>query len=406
MNDKIDWPSILHLTLSLLAAFACWTFALVFVLGAIMNYASAGVLSDQLVSYCLLAGSTAFGGVLLIPSAFYAMLRLSGRSFTWVGWVEAWFRRLSGPSPVFLLLAVVLAAGYFVAKFPQIAWLVLPFLHVLAVGLPVLWLGRLGWRGLASGSSQRLWGIFGIGLIIGPSLIMVFELAALAGVLLIGVVYASFDPELTRQLMTLNARLQSSAGSPEEMLELVMPYLTRPLVLFTVFTITAGIVPLIEEIFKPIGAWLLVGKNITPWEGFTAGLLSGAGYALFENMLLSTSAGGDWMEIVVARMGTGILHILTSGLSGWALALAWGQGRYLRLGVTYLAAVLIHAAWNSLALLTGAQGFSPAGITTGMDFVQVSQAATIGLGAMALIMLVLLLASNASLRRQASMKDG
>jgi hypothetical protein len=55
---------------------------------------------------------------------------------------------------------------------------------------------------------------------------------------------------------------------------------------------------------------------------------------------------------VFARIGTGVIHIFTAGLMGWALALAWQENRYLRLGVTYLVAVLIHGLWNGLTLVT------------------------------------------------------
>jgi hypothetical protein len=109
------------------------------------------------------------------------------------------------------------------------------------------------------------------------------------------------------------------------------------------------IVPLIEEAIKPVGVWLLGVRSLTPAEGFTAGVLSGAGYALFESLALSSSAEA-WAPMVFARMGAAVIHILNTGMVGWALVLAWREGRYLRLAATYLAAVLIHSLWNTLAL--------------------------------------------------------
>jgi hypothetical protein len=58
-------------------------------------------------------------------------------------------------------------------------------------------------------------------------------------------------------------------------------------------------------------------------------------------------------------MGTGVIHILTSGLTGWALALAWRERQYLRLGLVYLGVALIHGLWNGLTLLLVFSGFSP-----------------------------------------------
>jgi hypothetical protein len=80
-------------------------------------------------------------------------------------------------------------------------------------------------------------------------------------------------------------------------------------------------------------------------------VLSGAGYAFFESLAL-TPSGENWVFLVVARMGTAVIHILNTGLMGWALAKTWQDGRYLRLGVTYLTVVLIHGLWNALTLVS------------------------------------------------------
>jgi hypothetical protein len=37
---------------------------------------------------------------------------------------------------------------------------------------------------------------------------------------------------------------------------------------------------------------------------------------------------------------------------GWGLATAWRQGRYARLGLTYLGAVSIHGLWNGITLFS------------------------------------------------------
>jgi hypothetical protein len=72
--------------------------------------------------------------------------------------------------------------------------------------------------------------------------------------------------------------------------------------------------------------------------------------------VLSSNAGSEWVSLVVARVGTGVVHILTSGLSGWALALTWrnhrrhGLAAYIRLGLVYLLAVLIHGLWNGFTV--------------------------------------------------------
>jgi len=108
-------------------------------------------------------------------------------------------------------------------------------------------------------------------------------------------------------------------------------------------------VPLIEEAFKPVGVWLLFGRLHRPAAGFVAGLLSGAGYAMFES-LAAFSNGEEWATVAVVRMGTAAVHIVTTGLVGWALVGAWREKRYLQLGLTYLAAAAIHGSWNATTI--------------------------------------------------------
>ena len=58
--------------------------------------------------------------------------------------------------------------------------------------------------------------------------------------------------------------------------------------------------------------WFLVA------QGFVAGMLSGACFALYENLTALSAAGsGNGTTILLARVGTGLLHIVTAGMVGW-----------------------------------------------------------------------------------------
>jgi hypothetical protein len=261
------------------------------------------------------------------------------------------------PTILIFFLPLALLAGYWVSSIDTLNWLLLPPIHVIAIGLPVLWLLYLGIRKLPTGSLQRIWGVFGSGLVLGPTLIFVSEFFAMLAFGFILLIPLSQQPELQQELNTLLQRLQVSPPSPAGMTQLFAPFLTRPVVILSTLTFIAVIIPLIEEALKPIGVWLLAGSALTPIEGFTAGLLSGAGYALFESLVLS-SGGQDWVFLVTARIGTAVIHILTAGLTGWALALAWREKRYLVLGLTYLAAVFIHGLWNGMTLMITFSSFA------------------------------------------------
>jgi RsiW-degrading membrane proteinase PrsW (M82 family) len=170
-------------------------------------------------------------------------------------------------------------------------------------------------------------------------------------------------------------------------------------VIFAAFAFGAVIVPLIEEALKPLGVWFLAGSRLTPAEGFAAGALCGAGYALLESLLLSSNGGTEWVSLAFARIGTGVIHILTSALTGWALASAWAERRYLRLGAAYLGAVLIHGLWNGLTVLMVVAGLSQAlGEPADPALAQIGEWAPYGLVALAVIGLAALMWANWRLR--------
>ena len=132
--------------------------------------------------------------------------------------------------------------------------------------------------------------------------------------------------------------------------DLLSPFLTKPAVIIIVLAYTAILVPALEEIFKPLGVWLLAGKLESPAQGFTLGALSGAGYALIETIGVSSQTS-EWASLLFSRIGTGLLHITTSALMGAAIVLAWRERRYLRLVGTYFLAVTLHGLWNTFAML-------------------------------------------------------
>jgi RsiW-degrading membrane proteinase PrsW (M82 family) len=200
---------------------------------------------------------------------------------------------------------------------------------------------------------------------------------------------------------------QQFGSSPELLMRMLAPYLSDPRVIFAAFTFGAVIVPLIEEALKPLGVWLLAGSHLTPAEGFTAGVLCGAGYALIESLLLSSNGGTEWVSLAFARIGTGVVHILTSGLTGWGLASAWAENRYLRLGVAYLGAVMIHGLWNGLTVLMVTAGLSQVlGQTVEQPLAEAGEWAPYGLIALALLGLAALIWANWRLRGGLRAADG
>jgi hypothetical protein len=397
-RDPRYWYSIWQFALSLLAAFGLAIgagLAILFGLMASFGLSSAADAQMQQLSMFMLAGGLLTCGLLLLPSAYYAWRRFSGRPVRQFPALPKFLR----PNILILTLPLVLLLGYEVAKFPSISWLFLPLLHVLAVGLPVLWIVSLAIRALPVGSPQRLWGVFGSGLVLGPLLIMALEIAALIGFILIGILILISQPGLMEQLQTILESLQQGVATQEELIQMVVPWLARPGVILVVVAFAAVIVPMIEESIKPIGVWLLAGFNLTPAAGFAAGALSGAGYAFFESLALAGS-GADWTVSTLTRIPTAVIHILNTALMGWAIVLAWREKRYLYLILIYLTVIVIHGTWNGLAIVSAVDSLlSQQGLTSPFaSFAWLGPAAPFLLGGMTIGAFTLLLWMNRRLR--------
>lgn len=396
-NHDLHWPSAFQFGLSSIAAVTLLGIGISTALVGVAWHFNRSTPSGSATQFSLLATGILFSGLLLVPSAGFALIRLLG--------LAGRFQGLNLDIPVFrpsiliLALPVVLVAGYRVNQMTDWNWLLLPPLHILAVGIPLLWLVYLGKRGLSTGSPQQTWGVFGSGLILSPLLIMIVELAAGAFLIALGAIYLFNRPELLEELSSLAERLSQAPPDPAVYQRILTPLLNNAGVIALSFLFIAIIVPLIEELLKPIGVWLLVGRDLTPATGFAAGLLSGAGYALFESLAF-TSNTNEWSFVVTARIGTGVIHILTAGLTGWALATAWRERRYARLGVAYLTAVLLHGLWNGLTLLASGSQITGNQLGRSPFLASLAGVAPIGLGILALTAFAILLVANRTLANQ------
>lgn len=366
-----------------------------------MTAVLAGINSDapqgEMIAILLLSASLIFCGVLIIPSAVYAYQSMSGKPHTRFLRVNTSLLPLLG----ILLLPLVILAGDWVSGQPQLAWFLLPPLHILAVSLPILTVLYLATRGLPLGSHQRTWGSVASGVVLGPILVLILETVGLLLVAGLVILFIINKPDLTNQLSTQFQDLSQGTGDPEQTLEAFVPYLAQPGLLLGGIAFISIFVPLVEEAFKPVAVWLLAGSKLTPAAGFAIGAICGAGFALFESLGLSSGVT-DWAYLVSARLGTSAIHITNSALMGWALATAWRKKQYFQLAWVFLLVVAAHGAWNAISILSAAQAvLQEQGISSWLN--NASWLGTLGpwvIGAMALGGLILLIWFNARLRRQ------
>ena len=295
------------------------------------------------------------------------------------------------------IFAVLLGAGIALIGIKWLSWIFLPILTLFVIVPPIWLLFGIGTKGIALGPRWQVFSALGIGLTIGPVIMIVLEVVVLLGIVIIGVVAIAIQqPALLDELITLGEVIQQETNQ-DVILKLLAPYIGNPFVIASIVGYIALIVPLIEELFKPLAVWIFARKIETPAQGFALGMLSGAAFALIESLNASGDGSATWPLIVSIRAGTSLLHMTTSGLVGWGIASAFREKKIARLVGAYLSAVTLHGIWNACAVGTG---ISSIGEFIGKPewAFNIIPAALCGMAVLGIGMLAVLIASNRKLR--------
>ena len=349
-HGKTDWMSILQLVFSL--------FVFLFFLGSAVFTAQIRVglgpaMAPELQETMLWAYTVALFMLALVclPSVISSMSALSS------GGPPRW---LSIPMPALNWLPVVLFVLTLIIRLfllpeePTQGFLPAG-LTAMAVVLPALWFLRLGAGSQWGKNSKRNSGLLTFSLSFTTYFILILE-AVLFFAVVVGVLAAlGRDPQMMEALENLLPLLQGANLAPEELVELLAPLLSTPPIFISILLLVALVIPMIEEAFKTLGVWLLKGRGISPAEGFVAGMVSGAGFALVEGLLnsaaMASSTSADWLGFVIGRLGGTLLHIFNGGMLGWAMANVWQGKKPAKVVGTYFLTVLLHGIWNGVAIL-------------------------------------------------------
>ena len=148
-------------------------------------------------------------------------------------------------------------------------------------------------------------------------LIILIEVILLVFVLILASAWLVGQAEFKPLLMTVQTQLMLNPQDFSIIMKQVGSLLQKPGVLTSSFFLVVILIPLLEEMFKPLVLWFFVKRDWSPSEGFTAGLVCGAAFALVESVLSIVSVPQDtWLMTLVGRIGTGLLHTLTTGDDG------------------------------------------------------------------------------------------
>jgi hypothetical protein len=346
-SAKIDWLSIGQLVLGVLSCLISFLLTA----GLVFLGTSTDVFSNKLdlsvLSLFMLAGLLAAVGLLNIPSIVLSIRSLSSKVFE--SPIKTSSYRLA--SFTLISLPIWLAGGQWLVQ-TNLAVTLLPLVNILALLIPIWWMVEFGRRQLPSGSPQRNWGLISASLGLIPLLTILIEAIAAIVIILVIFSWLGSDPIWMQKFSQLFIQFSQSDFDPEFLTSLFKDLIANPLVITAIFLTMGMLMPLLEELLKPLALWPLRKRLLTPAEGFSAGLVAGAGFALIESatIIAQTGTGADWSQMVILRIATSLLHMTASGFVGWGLARGWLKKKYGRTILTLLAAAGLHGLWNTLAI--------------------------------------------------------
>lgn len=257
----------------------------------------------------------------------------------------------------FILVLILAALASFTSL--EIKSIALSVLGVPGIAIPVFMLLGIGVRYQKGANFKRDSGILTFSIGISTPYIVLIETLAIIFLILMFVMAQFGKPEYADLFNAILSNPESLQNDPASFLSEFEALFSLPDLMGWLLLVVAGIMPLIEELFKTLGVWLLKVRNPDPAESFRIGLLSGGGFALFEGLLsvnsiqLDSLGFAEWAGLILGRFGGSLLHILAGGIIGLAIGKFWQSRKLGSLLLAYLATWLLHAAWNALALFGG-----------------------------------------------------
>jgi RsiW-degrading membrane proteinase PrsW (M82 family) len=219
--------------------------------------------------------------------------------------------------------------------------IVQPFIFV-AGAMAMLALAAGGWSGL---SRLRAWGHLVSGAWLSVAVSFLAEVVLVGGLAAIVLMVLSvIAPDQARQILFILRTFDRF--SLQDILDIAM----QPWAAVLTFAVAACLIPIVEELLKPIGVILLLGRRPVPMAAFLGGVMGGLGFAITETLSNLATINDPWFVLVLARMGTLAMHGLTAGIAGWG----WGQlagRRPLRFFGAFASAVFLHGLWNGCVVV-------------------------------------------------------
>lgn len=400
-QGRAKFYTIAQAVISSLGLLISFTISFLFFMMAITGYLSNPQTIQQTSTIMVIAWASLLIGFLFAPGLVYSFLRLQRKPAPKIP--NIWKKSLSLVLIIVWLLSLIITL---ISSNWSWTGLLNAIFVVPLVTIPLYFLIGIGSNKLSTGSANRTWGIAGFNFFITMPLILVIEIIVFAIVLFVAGFWLMNQPDLFGQIMQYSQQFSEGQLDPQIAEAFLITLFKNPAVFNGIIFIIAFLVPLIEELFKPMALWFLAGKKLTPSQGFVGGLIAGACFATLETLgAIGSPTDSSWFLLLIGRMGTGLLHVTLSGLVGWGLASAFYNRNWGRFLWNYFSAVLLHGLWNLFALLSGITPLLPVSDSIDSFPVILSQIGPVVLLSLALINFGILIRSNLILKQQAMVQE-
>jgi len=394
MRAKNHYWSLLAFFVFILGAVLFFSTGLILIVSVLMEFfGHEYVQAGSLVYFTTMS----FTGILLVVAAVISFMRFINKPSVEldVNNSFAWWQLIMGVIGAGLSIYI----GNFIQEKDLINWLFMPILAIPAVVLPIWLTFKVASRNLLIGSRWRTWSVFGFGLVVTPTIVFILEVIIIVFILIFVLVIVFTNPELTATWEALGSQFARLDPESEEALQQLIPYLFKPGTIITILSFFSLLVPLLEELFKPLAVWILSTRLNSRAQGFALGALSGTAFALLETFNVSGQLD-DWGELLFMRIGTGLLHITCSAMMGAAIYVVVREKRYLNFLGTYMFAVLLHGTWNAAAITYGVTDL-PGNISLPVDVNNLALYSIVVLSLLSLVFIGLLIGFNRALQSKA-----
>ena len=111
---------------------------------------------------------------------------------------------------------------------------------------------------------MRKWRIFGFSITLLPILVILVELLAVVLLGGMGLAYVGLrsaaDPQVERDIAYLTNQIMAYGDNIDALIQFLKPFILQPPIIYWALAIFGGIIPIIEEVIKPLALWTLAGR--------------------------------------------------------------------------------------------------------------------------------------------------